>query len=450
MNNLIKTMALGIVVSMAACSGPINPVDKFTDGEEIRYSGKANDLSYVTGRDRLRINFVLGPDPNVTEARIFWNLQKESVTVPIDRSTLTDDTVSQVIENLPENTYNFEVYTYDKFGNPSVPSYVTGKTYGSRYEATLRPRGVASSRCLNVSKDVELTLRDTIPANYSRGMELTYYKTTGEKVVDVIPNAVPNDKGAMETVTTYLMADFDYSKPIRYRSLYAPEENSLDVFSSPMEEMMIERRATSAKVPKPYASYYIEGFDQASTKNSASVLWDGSCTRVWGSYNGYKVDDPTTPSGINWKGFCNDRPSVVVDGTTYYVAPTWVTLDLGQVMRPSKIHVYFYYHFVDQFPKENEWWAYVGEGEPKAGWDGWVRISSNSYDVGNMKQGEKEAVYSAGQINEFEFDESVDARYYRFVCRKGVNYDDSQAPDRQTAWRGVAYSLSEVTFWKYE
>lgn len=442
-------MALCIAVSMTACSGPINPIEKFTDGEEIRYSGKASDLSYVTGRDRLSISFVLGPDPNVTEAKIFWNLKKESVTVPIDRSVLEDNVVSRVIEDLPENTYNFEIYTYDKFGNTSVPSYVTGKTYGSKYESTLRTRGIASATCVNKSKDVELALRDTIPANYSKGMEITYYRTDGEEIVDIVPNSVPGEKGDREQVSKHVLTSFDFSKPLSYRSLFAPEEKSLDVFASPEEEMMVEWEPSVVKVAKPYASYYIPGFDQASTSN-ASVLWDGSCTCVWNSYTGYLVDNTSKTSGKNYAGFSNERPSVNVGGTTYYVSPLWVTLDLGEVMKLSKAHVYFYYHFVDQFPKVNEWWAYTGEGEPKAGWDGWVKISENSYDADNMSLDEKKAVYAAGQTNEFSYDESVEARYYRFVCRKGILYNDEQAPDRQTLWRGTAYSLSEVTFWRYE
>lgn len=442
-------MVLGIAAAATACSGPIDPVEKFTDGEEIRYAGKANDLTYVTGKDRLAINFVLGPDPNVTEAKIFWNLQKESVTIPIDRSALTDNVVSQVIENLPENTYNFEVYTYDRFGNSSVPAYITGKTYGHRYESTLLTRGIAETRCVNLAKDVELVLGDTIPSNYAKGMELTYFKTSGEKVVAMIPNSEPDEKGAPVQVSTYLMTDFDYSQPISYRSLFTPEENSLDVFSSPVEEQMVEYVEPphpTVQLPKPYASYYIEGFDQA--KRDASVLWDGSCTCVWGSYNGYKVDDPTTPSGMNWKGYSGAwRP---VEGTSCYSSPLWLTLDLGSVMRLSKVHIYFYYHFADQFPKVNEWWAYTGEGEPGPDWDGWVKISENSYDVNNMSEDEKKAVYAAGQINEFEYKNIVDARYYRFVCRKGIQYKDDQPADMQDHWKNTAWSLSEITFWKYE
>ena len=432
MKNLIKTTILGIAVLAAACSGPIDPFEEFTDGEEIRYAGKANELSYTTGKNRLAINFTLSPDPNISEAKIFWDMQKESVTVPIDRSALS------------------EVRTYDKFGNSSVPAYVTAKTYGPMYEATLATRGVAEIKGTNARKDVLLTLGDTIPANYSAGTEITYFRTSGEKVVEIVPNSEPNAKGVPEQVNAYTMTDFDYSRPALLRSLFTPEENSLDVFASKTVELAIDKATVPVntyQIPKPYASYYIEGFDQESTKN-ASALWDGSCTCVWGSYVGYKVDDTSAQSGKNYAGFMNSRPSITVDGVTYYPAPLWVTLDLGEAMQLSKIHIYFYYHFVDQFPKVNEWWAYTGEGEPQAGWDGWVKIAEKSYDTANMTLEEKQAVYAAGQTQ--ELDGSVTARYYRFVCRKGIDYNDSQAPDRQTAWRGVAYSLSEVTFWRYE
>lgn len=69
MKNLIKTTTLGIVALAAACSGPIDPFEEFTDGEEIRYAGKANELSYTTGKNRLAINFVLAPIPTYPRRR---------------------------------------------------------------------------------------------------------------------------------------------------------------------------------------------------------------------------------------------------------------------------------------------------------------------------------------------------------------------------------------------
>lgn len=74
---------------------------------------------------------------------------------------------------------------------------------------------------------------------------------------------------------------------------------------------------------------------------------------------------------------------MIVDGATYYSSPLWVTFDLGEAMQLSKVHIYFYYHFKDQFPKVNEWWAYTGEGAPQApaegetGWENWVKIAEN-------------------------------------------------------------------------
>ena len=114
----------------------------------------------------------------------------------------------------------------------------------------------------------------------------------------------------------------------------------------------------------------------------------------------------------------------------------------------------FYYHFKDQFPKVNEWWAYTGEGAPQApaegetGWENWVKIAEKSYDTDNMTLDEKKAVYEAGQVQ--ELDGSVKAQYYRFVCRKGIQYKDEQPADKQDHWRNTAFSLSEVTFWQYE
>lgn len=470
MNNQIKISLLCIVALVASCSGPIDPVKEFTDGEEIRYAGKANDLTYITGRNRLAIQFLLGPDPNVTEAKIYWNLKKKSIDVPIDRSSLVDNTVTQLIESLPEDTYNFEVYTYDRFGNVSVPSYITAKTYGERYEVTLSGRTITDMAGMNTKKDVLLYLGDTIPSYYPVGMEIRYFNTSGQEVVDVVPNSVLDEKGVSTLVSEHLLVNLDYAKPVKYRSLFVPEPNSMDIFSSEQKELTINKSTlapTPVQLAKPYATHYIENFDQTSTNEAARYdnLWDNYATNVWNSYNGYKLDPATGlattqpgGSGYNYKGFSNTwRPTKPEDtDNSLWQSPLWVTLDLGEVMRISKVHVYFYYHFVDQFPKENEWWAYTGEGAPKApvgaetGWENWVKIASTSYDVGNMSEDNKKSVYAAGQVDEFAYTEATAARYYRFVCRKGILYKDSQAPGEQDHWKNTAYSLSEITFWKYD
>lgn len=68
-----------------------------------------------------------------------------------------------------------------------------------------------------------LTLGDTIPANYSTGTEITYFRTSGEKVVEIVPNSELNDKGVPEQVNAYTMTDFDYSRPAQFRSLFTPK-----------------------------------------------------------------------------------------------------------------------------------------------------------------------------------------------------------------------------------
>lgn len=303
MKNLIKTTILGIAAVAAACSGPIDPFEEFTDGEEIRYAGKANDLSYTTGKNRLAINFVLGPDPNVSEAKIFWNMQQESVTVPVDRTALTDDVVSQVIENLPENTYNFEVRTYDKFGNSSVPAYVTAKTYGPMYEATLATRGVAEIKGTNAKKDIVLTLGDTIPRQLFHRHGNHLFSDFGRKGGGDRPQLGTQRQGragagqCVHHDRFRLLPTGPIPVALHPRSEFA---GRFRIENSRTDNRQNTIPVNTIQVPKPYASYHIEGFDQE--KRDASALWDGSCTCVWDSYNGYKVDDTTVASGINWKG----------------------------------------------------------------------------------------------------------------------------------------------------
>jgi len=78
------------------------------------------------------VNGICRSDPKIVSCRIYWDLGTRYEEVPVDMSGGAFRIEKEI--TLPENTYNFDIYTYDAAGNRSVPVNVSSKTYGEQYE----------------------------------------------------------------------------------------------------------------------------------------------------------------------------------------------------------------------------------------------------------------------------------------------------------------------------
>src|SRR5690606_24549100 len=130
------------------------------------------------GLNRVKISWPKGPDPSVVKARIFWNVFADSTEIPIEPSM---DTVSCMIDNLPEGNYSFVIVTYDKAGNRSVPLEVFGNTYGEKYQARLLDRPVlASLQKKNMEMFIAWGIADTAMGAFAT--DVKYVNLTGDTV----------------------------------------------------------------------------------------------------------------------------------------------------------------------------------------------------------------------------------------------------------------------------
>lgn len=100
---------LGIILAIFSCTSSDDYL-KFVDGGPISYTGKIDSLKFFPGKDRVKVSGLIISDPKVSELRVYWNSKRDSVVIAISR-TSGIDAISSVIENLPENIYNFEVKT---------------------------------------------------------------------------------------------------------------------------------------------------------------------------------------------------------------------------------------------------------------------------------------------------------------------------------------------------
>lgn len=141
-NTVISVLLSGcIACGMLACTD-MDEYKKISGDEEIVYPGKIEEAIVYTGDGRVVVEGLCKSDPKIVSCRVYWGLGSEYVEVPVDMSGGPFRVRREIA--LPENSYNFDIYTYDAEGNRSIPVNVTGKSYGEQYKASLTNRLVKS------------------------------------------------------------------------------------------------------------------------------------------------------------------------------------------------------------------------------------------------------------------------------------------------------------------
>lgn len=214
---LYVVILLGFILSIFSCTSSDEYL-KFVNGGEISYTGKIDSLKFFPGRNRVKIEGLIISDPKVTELRVYWNNKKDSVMIPINRTSGVD-VVSTFIENLPENIYNFEVKTFDAKGNSSISQNVTDQSYGERYQASLTDRKIIASK---LSSDFSLTI-DFATMDLTTGAyatEIVY--TDNSKVEHTVTVPVATSQ--------IVIPNYKIGSVFKQRSLFLPARTAIDTF----------------------------------------------------------------------------------------------------------------------------------------------------------------------------------------------------------------------------
>ncbi|MCY4779149.1 DUF4998 domain-containing protein [Sphingobacterium sp. UT-1RO-CII-1] len=417
MKNIIRLYCIMVMLScLGACTDAIDPL-QFGNSGEVRYAGKAKEASYAGGENRLKIEFLLGPDPNISKAIVFWNLRKDSVLIEIERENLQNNRVSTIIDNLPENVYNFEIYTYDKYGNRSVPVYLTGRTFGSRYATILNNRKIADYEVVDERGDIKILWADSVLSSFQT--KVVYENNMGQEKTVIVGNKE----------NTVLLEAVNTERNLKLITQFLPESAALDTFQS-IVDFALDPLKLVMELPKPYAAFFVDGFDPPNS-GGFSVLWDGR----WGKT--FSQTETSWASEAGWGSVTVWDPTS--DGTG---DATWLTLDLGSSVRVGRYRTGLYWPYYDYCPMKTELWAYTGKEAPQAkdGWNNWVKIGE--VDNSSFLKTEADMVREYPNGDNIYTDPAAvpSARYYRVKCIENWNSDPRYSK--------VSMSFSEVTFWK--
>ncbi len=222
---LSRITAFALLICLAGCT-KMDDYLQHTDGKEIAYAGKADKPTVFTGRNRIKISYFLRPDPKITKGKIFWRNRLDSVEFAIERKG-SIDTVQQTI-TLPEGSYSFEIVNYHESGVKSVPTFISGRVYGSNYEKTLINRGIASfSNVANNGVKIDWGVNE----NTAYGVNLEYSDLLDKKMLVAVPV-----KSTTNTLLNVKNKSFVY-----YKTSFKPDSTSMDTFYSLKDSLFINR-----------------------------------------------------------------------------------------------------------------------------------------------------------------------------------------------------------------
>lgn len=135
------------------------------------------------------------------------------------------DTISTIINNLPEKSYDFVIKTYDSKGNTSVPVEILTRVYGDEYQASLLSTPLKAA-VLNNEGEVSLEWGAADVSDGAFATEVKYTDGSGETRVQRFP--VSASSSAISNVKP--------STTFQYRTLFIPDSMSIDTFYTDFQQ----------------------------------------------------------------------------------------------------------------------------------------------------------------------------------------------------------------------
>lgn len=261
-NRIISWGSVLAVLSctFTACSKMDEPYKKFLAGGETTYAKKVDSVWVLPGLERVRLQWIQTEAPNVNKYVIYWHNGIDSVVVPVN--TAGSDTSSFIIDGLMEGNYTFDIYAYDKDGNPSVGREAVGQVFGNTYTGSLSNRKVISI-VQDINGLFESLWYGTDTANVTT--QVKYTDTLGAmKVIYLSPDS---------NILRFPL-DFDPGSQFYFKSFYKPVSDAIDTFAvTHYDSSKVGKVAANKQLWK---GVFLLNDATSAAKYALSWLWDGN------------------------------------------------------------------------------------------------------------------------------------------------------------------------------
>ncbi|MBE8722215.1 DUF4998 domain-containing protein [Sphingobacterium pedocola] len=249
LNNRLSRLNLLVVISLylASCTKS-NDFLKYLEGGEITYTGKIDSVVVFSGKERVYVRGLFLADPKVVKLKVYWDNRGDSIEIPVVR-TANIDTLKLPIP-IKEGVHNFEFITFDAAGNPSLPVFKTGTSYGSRYISGLINRPIANSYISETDEGwIDWGGMDLTSGVFAT--QVFYQNTGGQEKAVIVP---------IDTTSSMLPEDYQIGSAVRYRTLFLPDTLSIDTFYTNFATTQFTRYVTSLYLKNTSAPFATSSF----------------------------------------------------------------------------------------------------------------------------------------------------------------------------------------------
>ena len=195
--------------------------DPYLKNGERDYVGQVDSVYAMGGKGRIKIQYYI-TDPRSKKLQVSWRGVEDNVKIfDIPEHEVTDpiEIVLGDVDKLIEQTHEFTLICQSLNGVPSVPATIIGNVYGDYYADGLINRKVKKV----TFKDGLLTLIfNNSVSELERGIEMTYSTMDGTEMIVMV-----SEEELSEDV---IVEDIDVEKGLKYRTVFLPEEEAIDMF----------------------------------------------------------------------------------------------------------------------------------------------------------------------------------------------------------------------------
>ncbi len=144
-----------LLLAAVSCTKERHNYEDFIKNGPIVYPGRADTVLAMAGKERVQLSWAVPSDLNITDYKVFWNFGTDSLSVP-GRKPATGDSLKIFINNLPEGSYSFTVYSYDEERHKSVGTQTIGNAYGPIFSSTIFNRSVLNKKMETATNTVRV------------------------------------------------------------------------------------------------------------------------------------------------------------------------------------------------------------------------------------------------------------------------------------------------------
>lgn len=219
MKSLYYIMMIALAAMVVSCDDMLDNIRPYLDKGETIYVGKADSLSVVSGRNRMKLEVFL--KSGFSQSLCEVTMTDADGTSTVDENPMVRTSGTQKLEyeynDMKEGEYEFKVIFKDDAGNTSLAEVINGHSYGDFYESTLVNRRF--SRISVKDETVTINWKSIENALYTL---LAYTASDGtSKTIEIDP---------LESST--VIEDAALGTEFTWCTYYRPTENALDLFKS--------------------------------------------------------------------------------------------------------------------------------------------------------------------------------------------------------------------------